>query len=547
MKVLDKRFLRGPNIHRMTPCFAVLLEQKAPGQPAADSAEVARLLAQSMIAIQALAGSPVTFCDAHSLAPQAPEKLRLLCGYTQEAVAEEALRIVVDDMTALLTQQPFDLESRVAVLRALVVASAADTAVQAPPPSARIPVIAVTGTNGKTTTTQLIAHVLRAGGAHTGMTTTQGIYIDGHCVQTGDCSGYWSARRVLADPAVQVAVLETARGGILKRGLAFDRCDVGVVLNVSNDHLGLDGVETLQDLAHVKGLVARCARDVVVLNADDAWCLAMRETLSPGCKPVLFTLDAGNTVFNEHLREGGAGACLDAQGWLVWCSSGERLQVVQASDLPFTWHGHARYNTANALAALAALRGIGHDAAAIAHALRHFMSDARSNPLRGNRFDVDGVKLIVDYAHNVAAYRALCDAARSMVEGGARLVGVVTSPGDRRPQDLHETGQVCGLGFDELVVYEQDPRGRAAGATSRDILQGARAAAPNKPLHCEPRIRQALWRGLCAARSGDVLVFTCAGSFADLVEGVRLKSPAAAERIALQVCAPAMPALQPTP
>ena len=564
MRVLEKRFLRGPNIYRMAPCLVAVLDLEGhrpvdledlpdgaalwrtllPGgctPVSVDADEVARLLARLMFAAQAWAGSPATYCDTVGPSPAAPGRYRLVCGYQHEAVAEAALRLAVELVTALLSHQSVALEARLGAMRALAVGHSHATATAtAPDRSAashvgRIPVVAVTGTNGKTTTTQLIAHVLRACGVRTGTTTTQGIFIGGQCVQTGDCSGYWSARRVLTDPTVEVAALETARGGILKRGLAFDRCDVGVVLNVSSDHLGLDGIETLHELAHVKGLVARCARDAAVLNADDAWCVAMRESLSAGCQPVFFAMDSHNPVLLDHLRAGGAGTCLDDDGWLVWCSGGVRTRVVQAAELPFTWQGRARYNTANALAALAALRCLGYATTAIARSLARFVSDAKSNPLRGNEFEVGGVKLIVDYAHNVVAYRALCETARSMLAGRARLLGVVTSPGDRRREDLYETGRVCGLGFDELVVYEQDPRGRSAGATSHEILRGARSAAPGKPLHGVPRIRQALGLGLTAASPGDVLVFTCAGSFDDLVEGVRLKNPAAADRIAREV------------
>jgi cyanophycin synthetase len=553
MRVIEKRFLRGPNIYRMAPCFVSVLDfeghrparlEALPDDHALlrvlmprgfvpsmdDPGEVARLLARLIFMTQVWAGSPGRFFGGVNALPMAPERYRLVCGYRDEAVAQEALRISVEIVAAMLQHGRVDIDARLASLRALGTASAARFEGDRP-----LPVVAVTGTNGKTTTTQLIAHALRTFGVRAGAATTQGIYIDGERVQTGDCSGYWSARRVLTDPTVEVAALETARGGILKRGLGFDHCDVGVVLNISSDHLGLDGVETLQDLAQVKGLVARCARKAAVLNAEDALCVAMRETLAPGCEAVFFTLDPANPVFLDHLRSGGAGACLDSHGWLVWCQGEHRTSVVNAADLPFTWNGHARYNIANALAALAALRCMAYELAAIAQAMSLFVSDARTNPLRGNQFDVDGVRLIVDYAHNTVACQAVCELARSMVVGDARLLGVITAPGDRRARDLQEIGEVCGRGFDEMVVYEQDPRGRLAGGTIEQILQGARSAAPGKPMASEPHIRQALWRGLTAARPGDVLVFTCAGSLDDLIGGIRLKSPTAAEKIALEV------------
>lgn len=569
MRVLDSRFLRGPNIYRMGPCFVALLDFEGhrtvrveklqgngpflqmliPGsaEPVLiDAAKVAGLLARLMFAAQTWAGSPATFCDTLSLAPTAPDRYQLLCDYQDEAVAEEALRIAVAFVTALLKQQPFDFGARLDDLRSLTEARAAAdqalisvareriTPLHGPGGDRRIPVVAVTGTNGKTTTTQLIAHVLRACGARTGSTTTQGIYIDGQCVETGDGSGYWSARRVLNDPSVEVATLETPSIGILNRGLAFDRCDVGVVLNVSGDHLGIEGGETPDELAHVKGLVARCARVASVLNADDALCVAIRDTLSPGCKPVFFTMDPRNPVLLEHLGKGGSAALLDDDGWLVWCRGATRSKVVRAADIPFTLAGHARHNTANALAALAALRCLGYKTAAIARSLTRFDCDASTNPLRGNLFEVDGVTLIVDSAHNVAAIRALCDMARSMHNTAARLLGVISSPDDRS-EALFETGRVCGIGFDELVIYEHHPRGQGAGPATQEILRGARSAAPGKPLHAEPRIRQALSLGLAAANPGDMLVFNCVGTIDDVIEGIRLKNPAGAERIAREL------------
>jgi cyanophycin synthetase len=332
-----------------------------------------------------------------------------------------------------------------------------------------------------------------------------------------------------------MAVLETARGGLLKRGLAFDRCGVGVVLNVSGDHLGLDGVETLADLAHVKGLVARCAASAAVLNAEDPWCVAMNESLRPGCETIFFAIDPLHPVLASHLAGGGRAAYLD-DGWLVWNDAAGRHALVEAARLPVTLGGRARYNVANALAAVAALVAMHQDAVSSARALMSFTSDAVSNPFRSNVFEAAGVRLIVDYAHNVAAYRALCGMARSQLDTAAgRLVGVVTSPGDRRAGDLFEVGQVCGEYFDELVVYEQDPRGRAPGETVEAILAGARTAAEGKPLHGVPAIRSALATGLRMSRPGDVLVFTCAGTLDDLVAGVREVDAHAADRISAAI------------
>ena len=252
MRVLERRFLRGPNIYRMAPCLvavldleghrrvdledlaegAALLRTLLPGgvtPVSANATGAACLLARLMFATQAWAGSTAAFCDTASPSPAAAGRYRMVCGYQHEAVAEAALGLVVELVTALLNHQSIALEAKLGALRALTDAHATAPARVAASHGSRIPVVAVTGTNGKTTTTQLIAHVLRACGVRTGTTTTQGIFIGGQCVQAGDCSGYWSARRVLTNPTVEVAALQTARGGILKRGLAFDRCDVGVV------------------------------------------------------------------------------------------------------------------------------------------------------------------------------------------------------------------------------------------------------------------------------------------------------------------------------
>ncbi|MDQ2823801.1 MAG: cyanophycin synthetase [Pseudomonadota bacterium] len=399
----------------------------------------------------------------------------------------------------------------------------------------RIPLIAVTGTNGKTTTSLMLAHTAAMAGFLTGVTTTEGVFIDGERVATGDCTGYWSARTVLADPQVELAVLETARGGILKRGLAFDRCDVGIVLNVSADHLGLDGVDTLDDLAQVKAVVASSASHAVVLNAEDRLCVAMGRRVRPGVEIVYFSMEADNPVLLQHLDRHGRAVYLQDNAVII-ADGSRRHELLRVEAMPCALNGIARYNIANALAAAAGLMAAGFDQHQIADGLSTFVSDGKTNPLRANVFDVRGVTVIVDYAHNAAAYTALADMARAMLPG--QLVGVVTAPGDRQDAELIDIGRTCGSRFDELVVYEAAaiPRAREPGALTGLILQGARAGAGlGDTLHREPDPAAAVRLGLALCAPGDVLVFAGSTSLQVLVDAVRATDPDVADQIAAQI------------
>jgi cyanophycin synthetase len=393
----------------------------------------------------------------------------------------------------------------------------------------RIPVVAITGTNGKTTTSLLIAHAARLAGLRTGVTTTEGVYIDGQLAMKGDCTGFRSARSVLTSPEVDFAVLESARGGILKRGLAYDRCDVSVVLNVSTDHLGMDGVDTLEELAKVKAVVAQRASRAVVLNAEDDYCVAMAGGLSESVEALYFALDADNPVLLRHLERGGRGAYLQ-DNTLVLATALRHEALVDARAMPVSLDGCARYNIANALAAAAALAACGFGNAEIAAGLSSFVSDSKHNPLRSNVFDVDGVTVIVDYAHNCAAYAALAETARAMTPG--RLVGVVAAPGDRRDADLVDIGRTCAAGFDELVIYESENRGRAGGETAALLVKGARLGRiAGDQLQVELDVHRAIRRGLALCEKGDVLVFGCGSSISELTEAIRPTQPELARRI----------------
>ena len=397
----------------------------------------------------------------------------------------------------------------------------------------RIPTVAITGTNGKTTTSLLIAHATRMAGMRTGVTTTEGVYFDGMLTMKGDCTGYHSARSILADPGVDFAVLETARGGILKRGLAYDRVDVSVVLNVSSDHLGLDGVETLDDLARVKAVVAGRASRAVVLNAEDDYCVAMADKLRDGVEVIYFSLDPDNPVLLRHLENGGRAAYLqhNMQDMTLVLANGARHEaLLDARQMPVSLGGAARYNIANALAAAAALAAHGFGNPEIADGLRSFVSDAKHNPMRSNVFDVDGVTVIVDYAHNCAAYAALAESARAMTAG--RLVGVVAAPGDRRDADLIDIGRTCAAGFDDLVIFETENRGRPDGETASLLVRGAQLGKiAQDALTVVPQSHRAIQHGLSLCQPGDVLVFGCGTTISELTDALRPTRPELARKI----------------
>jgi len=411
----------------------------------------------------------------------------------------------------------------------------------AQPDQGRIPLIAVTGTNGKTTTTLMIAHAARLAGLRTGHTTTQGIFIGERVIGQGDCTGYWSHRAVLGSPEVDFAVLETARGGLLKRGLAFDACAVGVMLNVSDDHLGLDGVETVEDLARVKSTVIAAAR-TAVLNADDPHCVAARARLAPDAETIFFSMEPTNATLLAHLADGGRGVWLQDETIVLAEGAGGAQPVIAAAAIPATVGGMARYNIANSLAATAALYAAGFSAAHIAAALASFVSDAATNPLRSNIFAVRDFHIVLDYAHNPAAYAALGALARGMAARapGARVLGVVTSPGDRRDADLRRIGETCAAAFDVLFVYESQARGRPAGEAAAVIGDGVRSAAGAAAGGAERMqtfggAAEALRGAYRQCGAGDVLVFACGTSVSTLIEAVRVIDAEGAAAIEAQL------------
>jgi cyanophycin synthetase len=382
---------------------------------------------------------------------------------------------------------------------------------------ARIPIAAITGTNGKTTTTRMLAHIVQLAGYTPGMTTTDGVYVNGRLTVKGDMTGPLSSRMVLRDPDVDVAVLEVARGGLLRSGLGFTQCDVACCLNVTADHLGLGGVNTLEELAEIKRIPVEVAARCAVLNADDEHCLRMA-AYTHAEHVCYVTMDPSNAVVREHVRAGGRAVVLEegAGGqMIVIYEAGRHIPLLWTHLIPATLEGKAVHNVQNAMFAAALAYGLGADAGGpmnltldqIRHGLRLFSTSYYEAPGRLNVFDEHPFKVILDYAHNPEAVRsmvALSD--RLDVRGERRLV--LSAPGDRRDEDVTEMARIAAGHFDHYVAKRDDhPRGRGSDEIPQLIRRALLdAGVPEDRIAVIPDEQEAVDHALRASREGDLLL-----------------------------------------
>lgn len=323
----------------------------------------------------------------------------------------------------------------------------------------RIPIAAITGTNGKTTTSRMLAHIMKAGGKIVGMTSTDGVYVDGKLSVKGDMTGPKSAQIVLRDPAVDFAVMETARGGLVRSGLGYQRSNVAACLNVSADHLGLGGIETVEELAVVKRVVVESATETAVLNADDINCLKMADYADVD-SIFYVTLNAAHSLVKEHIKTGGKAIVLE-QGMngdmLTIYDKGLHMPVLWSHLMPSTLEGKAMHNVQNAMFAAAMAYSFGVDLDNIRHGLRTFDTSYFQAPGRTNVFDEHPFKVILDYAHNPAAFGVMADMVERMDVAGRRMV-VVSVPGDRRDQDVADAARILAGHFDQYICKADDNR-----------------------------------------------------------------------------------------
>jgi cyanophycin synthetase len=345
------------------------------------------------------------------------------------------------------------------------------------PPNApsRIPLIAVTGTNGKTTTVRMIAHILKMGGFRVGLTTTDGIYIDGKKMLSGDMTGPWSARMVLRDPTVDIAVLETARGGILRAGLGWDQCDISAILNISEDHLGMKEVENLKDLGDVKGIVYECVNKdgFGLVNLDDDLCFKLRERIDGNICYITFQPQNHKEKLERHYRNGGIAVTYSGgmDGMITFHRGTRKIPILKANDIPATFKGSATHNIINAMFAIAtSLVNSLVDLYTVRQGLQTFHTSFFQTPGRLNIIEwKENTKIILDYAHNPGAFSAIIETIKNLVKSNPvkSVTGVIAMPGDRPDRNIKEVGKLVTF-FDNIIIKEDDnKRGRPDGEVAQ--------------------------------------------------------------------------------
>lgn len=371
----------------------------------------------------------------------------------------------------------------------------------------RIPIIAVTGTNGKTTTTRLIAHMVRAKGYQVGYTTTDGIYIQDKLLEKGDTTGPHSAEFVLKDPTVNFAVLECARGGLLRSGLGFEQCDIGIVTNVSSDHLGLRDIYTLDELAQVKAVIPKSvSKDgYAILNADDDLVYGMSSDLH--CNIAYFSMDESNPRILKHIAKGGLAAVFE-NGYISIFKNSYKIRIDRVADVPLTFGGKAKFNIENILAATLAGYISHFEIEDIKTALRTFIPSPAKTPGRMNLFKFPNFEVMVDYAHNVGGLKAIGGFMKDL--DVSEKVGIVAGVGDRRREDIYELGFLAGQIFDKVIVrLDRDLRGKTVEEITGPLMQGIKDAAPDKPLKYIPEEMRAIAYALEHAKPNSfVAIFT---------------------------------------
>lgn len=392
----------------------------------------------------------------------------------------------------------------------------------------RIPIIAITGTNGKTTTTRLIAHITKSAGYKVGYTTSDGVYIQNQMMMKGDCTGPLSAQFVLKDPTVDFAVLECARGGILKSGLAFQQCDIAIITNISADHMGLGGIESMEQMAQVKAVVAETVvkHGYTILNADDDLVYAMRKTLH--CNIAFFSMDENNPRIKRHCKSGGLAAVFE-NGYVSIMKGSWKIRVQKVTDIPITYGGKALHNVMNTLPAVLATylyRNI--KVADIKLALETFIPSPTQTPGRLNLFQFKNFQFLADYAHNPAGLQLLCDFISKL--DVKQKIGIISGTGDRRDEDIKEIGRISSRYFDEIIIrQDRHLRGRTAENIVNLLVEGINEDQAKKiPVTIIYNEKEAIMHAYNLAKPGSLITIMCdvVAEALDLIKSLKEKEDA---------------------
>ncbi|MEO7120828.1 MAG: cyanophycin synthetase [Ginsengibacter sp.] len=373
----------------------------------------------------------------------------------------------------------------------------------------RIPIIAVTGTNGKTTTARLTAHICKTAGYKVGFTTSDGVYIQNQMMMTGDCTGPKSAEFVLKDPTVDFAVLECARGGILRSGLAFRNCNIAIVTNVTADHLGLGGIETLEQMAKLKQVLPETVfpQGFAILNADDDLVYAMKKDLD--CNVALFSMDENNKRIKQHCGRGGIAAVYE-NDFVTIMKGNWKIRVEKVTEIPITFEGKATHNIMNTLPAILAcylFRNIKVED--IRQALHTFIPSVTQTPGRLNLFEFKNFKFLADFAHNPAGLNLLCDFVNRL--DSTYKVGIISGTGDRRDDDIREIGRISAKNFDEIIIrQDRHLRGRTAEDIINLLVEGINETKSKEiPVIILPKEREAIQYAYDNVRPGAIVTIMC--------------------------------------
>ena len=427
---------------------------------------LADLIVKLAVTIQLKAGYNVSF----SLTSKKRERgiWVMVFEYQNEEVGEYVAELSVRIIKEILAGKSCDLKQD---LQNLKIETHQKTAANT------IPIIAITGSNGKTTTTRIIAHIVNNHGFKVGFTTSNGIYINDTLISEGDTTGPISAKTILENPDVEYAVLETARGGILRSGLGFNECDIAVVTNIQEDHLGISDIHTLDDLAHVKTVVVGAVKQggYAVLNADNAYTIKIGQNAQ--CKVAYFSIDSQNSVVNEHCERGGVAAILE-EGWITLLKRDSKIKVQKVSEIPITFGGKISFMVQNVLAATLATYLSGFEIEEIAKSLLTFFPSPEQTPGRLNIYNFKKFKVMVDFAHNLDAFKGIKEYLDTI--NSPQKIGIIIGTGDRRDEDIRDFGRISAQMFDHILI-NQDKflRGRKAEEIVNLLIEGIKSANTN--------------------------------------------------------------------